>query len=299
MRTTWISMAVAAAMIAGAPAYGTETYANAELLVTAEELAEGTEVLFENGDTRNDEAGIILVDVRPLEAYRQGHIPGARHLDPNAVADPNAPIDGTLRSETAVARILADLGISAASQIVFYDDKGGFHASRMFWVAEYLGHRKVALLDGGLQAWTEQGGRLAREDSAIVAPGTFSPAVVSRRHATADYILAHADDPETVVIDVRPSALYSKGHIPWAKNIPWKGNLTEDLRMKPASALAAHFAAQGITPDKSVVIHCQNGLASAHSYFALRLLGHPRVRVYHRSWSEWGADDALPRASGV
>ena len=65
--------------------------------------------------------------------------------------------------------------------------------------------------------------------------------------------------------------------------------------MKPAAALAAHYAALGIVPEKEIAIHCQTGEASAHSYFALRLLGYPAVRVYHRSWAEWGAADDLPK----
>jgi thiosulfate/3-mercaptopyruvate sulfurtransferase len=65
--------------------------------------------------------------------------------------------------------------------------------------------------------------------------------------------------------------------------------------MKSAQALRQHFAAHGVVPDKNVAIHCTDGKASAHSYFALRLLGFPRVRTYDRSWAEWGSYDDLPK----
>lgn len=273
-------------------------YANPHLLMEVAELAEGLTVLTEDGGTANDRSGVVLVDVRPQAAFAAGHIPGARHLDPNAVAAPDAPVDGTLRSVAEVAGILAGLGISPESRVVFYDDRGGFHAARMFWVAEYLGHRNVSLLNGGLTAWTAAGHGLETGLRWPPEAARFAPAVSPRRHATADHILAHRDDPATVVLDVRPATLFAKGHIPWARNVPWSGNLAADGTFLPAGALAAHFAAHGVTPDMQVVIHCQNGLASAHSYVALRLLGHPRVRVYHRSWAEWGSDGALPVAAG-
>lgn len=130
-------------------------------------------------------------------------------------------------------------------------------------------------------------------------PGAFTPSPMPRRMANADYILSHRDDPNTVVIDVRPPDAYAKGHIPWARNIPWSQNLGEDGLFLPAPALREHFEGHGVTPDRNVVIHCQVGLASSHSYVALRLLGYPRVRVYHRSWAEWGADPSLPAETGA
>lgn len=160
---------------------------------------------------------------------------------------------------------------------------------------EYLGHRNAASLNGGWTAWLEASGTSTKD----VAPATssqFVGAVSPRRVATADYVLGVANDPDTVVVDVRPAKLFAKGRIPWAINVPWSASLRDDKRFKAAADLKAHFEAKGITPDRNIVLHCQTGLASAHSYVALRLLGYPRVRVYHRSLAEWGSDPALPKA---
>ena len=94
---------------------------------------------------------------------------------------------------------------------------------------------------------------------------------------------------------MRPAKLYQAGHIPWARNIAWSQNLTEAGTMKSADELNLHFATLGVTPDKNVAVHCQNGKAAAHSYFTLRLLGYPQVRSYDRSWAEWGSADDLPK----
>ena len=118
---------------------------------------------------------------------------------------------------------------------------------------------------------------------------------MDRRIASADWLLERRADPNVVVIDVRPPALYQKGHIPWARSIPWAQNLAADGTMKSADELLAHFASHGVTPERNIASHCQDGKASAHTYFTLRLLGFPRIRSYDRSWAEWGAADDLPK----
>jgi len=128
-------------------------------------------------------------------------------------------------------------------------------------------------------------------------PAVFQAALAPRRHASAGDVLAHREEPRRVLIDVRPQKLFAQGHIPWAINVPWSQNLGGDGRFLSASALRSHFAAHGVTPQSNVIMHCQIGLASAHSYVALRLLGFPQVRVYHRSWAEWGKDPSLPKAT--
>ena len=265
-----------------------DAYANPDLLISAEAMAERAPLR---------DTSLVVLDVRPADAFAAGHIPGAVQIDPNAVVDPASPVAGALRPLAELAEMLGGLGIAADREIVLYDDKGGFHASRLFWLLEYMGHRNVRLLDGGVQAWTAIGGALATGEGEPAEAATFRPALSPRRHASADWIMERRDDARTVVVDVRPPALYAEGHIPWALSMPWKQNLQADGTFKPADALRAHFEAMGVTPDDAIVVHCQNGLASSHSYVALRLLGYPEVRTYHRSWSEWGAADDLPKAS--
>ena len=270
-------------------------YANPSLLVDPADLA--AQLPTGTGSQSVGNAwDLVVVDVRPREDFDAGHIPGARHLDPNGVVARHSPVDGALQSISDLETLLSGLGLAANRRIVFYDDKGGFHAARMLWLMEYLGHRDVAILNGGWSGWRAAKKAVSKMES-VYHPASFQAAVSPRRHASAADVLAHRNEPNSVLIDVRPEKLYAKGHIPWAINIPWSRNLGEDGRFLGEEALRAHFAAHGVTPESNVIMHCQIGLASSHSYVALRLLGFPQVRVYHRSWAEWNMDPALPKAT--
>ncbi|MEL6198195.1 MAG: rhodanese-like domain-containing protein, partial [Pseudomonadota bacterium] len=133
MRKTLFA-AVAAAALLAPPAALAEGYANPHLLMTVERLAPQMEVITEIGERTFELDGMVLIDVRPQAAYEAGHVPGARRIDPDAVADPYAPVGGALRPVEELAAMIGALGISADTEVVFYDDKGGFHAARMFWL---------------------------------------------------------------------------------------------------------------------------------------------------------------------
>ena len=245
-----------------------------------------------------NEPHVRIVDVRSGQAYDEGHIPNAVHLGADDVIDSNSHVKGDLLPYEKLAAMLGERGIDRDTNVIFYDDKGGFIAARLFWVLEYFGHRQVSLLNGGFPKWMEEGREVTKAVPTI-KPAYFPLTLTPRKKATADWVMDRQDDPKVQVIDVRPTKMYEDGHIPWAMNIPWKQNLTPEETIKSADALSKHFEAHGVTRNKNIVVHCQTGRAASHSYFTLRLLGYPRVRVYDRSWAEWGATDDLPKAGNT
>jgi thiosulfate/3-mercaptopyruvate sulfurtransferase len=257
-------------------------YPNADLLIETGQLARHL-----------DDAALRIIDVRSAKAYASGHIPNAVHLGADDIIDAHSQVEGGLLPATQLATILGELGIDRDTKVVLYDDKGGFHAARLFWMLEYFGHRGASILNGGITKWSEEGRSLTASTPSVQGK-IFGLTPTPRRLATADWLMERNDASSVAVIDVRPSKAYAAGHIPWAINIPWKQNLKTDGTLKSAQDLRAHFASQGITPDKKVVVHCQNGKAASHSYFALRLLGYPQIRTYDRSWAEWGKAGDLP-----
>lgn len=260
-------------------------YANPQLIVDTEHLAEIM-----------NEPNVRIVDVRTKGEYKKGHIPGAVSLSFEKVDDPNGQIKNELLPPEKLARMLGKRGIGPDTRVILYDGTGGFRAARLFWILEYLGHRNVAILNGGYPKWVEEQRKVTKKVPQVKEK-TFPIALIPRRIATADWLLDRAGDENVVVIDVRGPASYQRSHIPWAKNIPWKGNINEDKTMKSPEELAAHFDAHGVTKNKNVAVHCQDGRAAAHSYYTLRLMGYPRVRSYDRSWAEWGNADDLPKVA--
>ena len=122
--------------------------------------------------------------------------------------------------------------------------------------------------------------------------------------ATRQFILDHLSDDNVVILDTRNPAEYNGvkvfaqrgGHIPGAVNIEWTEAMDKqhDMRLKPEAELRQMLEQHGITPDKTVVVHCQTHHRSAHTYMVLKSLGYENVKGYPGSWSDWGNEPNTP-----
>ena len=268
-------------------------FANPDLLVTPKQLAA---MLGGVGAKRP-----LVLDLRPPEAYTEGHIPGAIHLDLWGVSlidtDP-APLEAFM---WMIEHVLAGHGVQASTPVVVYEDQSGMRAARAFWFLEYFGHPSVRMLDGGFNAWRAAGLDVTRD----AAPPPASEWTGTRQpHTLATYreVRNALGRNDRVILDTRSQGEYCGttvrakrgGAIPGAVHIEWTRNLTPSGEFKTADELRQMYADAGVTPEREVITYCQGGYRAAHSYLALRLLGYPRVRVYVGSWKEWGDRDELP-----
>lgn len=242
--------------------------------------------------------------------YAEAHLPGATflHLDQD-LSGPMTGMNGRhpLPDPEQLARRLAACGVNNNTQIVAYDDAGGMFAARLWWLARWLGHNRVAVLDGGLQAWSAAGQPLT---SAVTQPqaGNFRPALTPL-WVDAAYVEAHLEHPEMTLIDARsPDRFRGEnetldpvgGHIPGALNRFFKDNLGTDGRFKAPSRLRDEFTPllHG-RPATEVVQQCGSGVTACHNVLAMELAGLNGSRLYAGSWSEWCANPSRPVATGA
>jgi thiosulfate/3-mercaptopyruvate sulfurtransferase len=243
----------------------------------------------------------LVLDLRPVEQYVEGHIPGAVHLDLFGVSSIDTD-EAPLRSFFwIIEHLLASRGVSTGVPVVVYDDQSGIRAARAFWFLEYFGHPNVRLLDGGFGAWTKAD-RATTNRAEKPKAADWTGAREASALATWRDLKDRLGNQDVRVVDTRSDDEYCGrqvraargGAVPGAIHLEWTRNLAKDGRFKTLEELRRMYEAVGVTPDKEIVTYCQGGYRAAHTYLALRLLGYPRVRNYIGSWKEWGDRTDLP-----
>jgi len=244
-----------------------------------------------------------LLDARPREEYRLGHLPGAMNLPAPSTDDLDANRRGFPIPPEWAERLFRGAGINSNSQVVIYDDQGNRFAARVFYILEFFGHSHVQVLNGGFKKWQSEGLPLTT-DSPGIAPGDFNPQAKPAIIATSQWVNAHLKDPQVKLLDARSAAEFKGeriqgprgGHIPGAINLEWTRVLDsgEIKTFLDAPSLEKLFSDAQVLPSHEVVTYCQMGMRAAELYFALRLLGYERVRIYDGSWQEWSALADLP-----
>jgi len=275
-------------------------YAHPERLVTTAWLA----------DHLSDPQVAVAESDEDVLLYETGHIPGSVKVDWHA--DLNDPVVRDYVDGRGFAELMASRGIGRAHTVVYYGDNFNWWAAYALWVSTLFGHADVRLLDGGRQKWIEEGRPLTTEVPRRARADY--PAVErddTRIRAFKEDVLAHIDAARPLV-DVRSPQEYSGellhmpdypqegairgGHIPGARNVPWKRAANDDGTFRTSEELRALYQGElGLDRGDDVIAYCRIGERSSHTWFVLsQLLGFERVRNYDGSWVEWGNAVRVP-----
>lgn len=254
---------------------------------------------------------IVLVDAtnssKAYQNYQQTHLQGALFVDVNTqLADikEDVSIGGRhpLPTVDQFSKTLTDLGITPETWVVVYDDKNGANAAaRFWWMLRSIGHKKVQVLSGGIQAAIQAG---FPTSSAVEVPTLVeSYPVQDWQWSTID--LGGMDEmiqkDNFLIIDVRESQRFKgetepidliAGHIPGATNIPFTTNLDENgLFLSPEELKTKYQKAFENIPDENRVVHCGSGVTACHTLLAMAIADLPIPQLYVGSWSEWSRNN--------
>lgn len=261
---------------------------------------------------------VVIIDTRDPASYAAGHIPGAVNLHDIFTFLATSTPEGMKELTGKFAAAFGSVGLSGAETAVIYEQSmnTGFGQScRGYYLLKYLGYPKVAVLHGGLAAWTAEG-----NETTIEVPET-KPAIfpVDPKGASVmvdkDLVLKVVKKGGAVLLDVRdadewigassspygPDFCPRKGRIPGAKWLEWYRMMKPGAAgpvMKTTNELKAEIATVGITPDTPVILYCFKGARASNTFLALKEAGVKDVRMYFGSWNEWSRDPSLPIESG-
>jgi thiosulfate/3-mercaptopyruvate sulfurtransferase len=253
-------------------------------------------------DLANPQAGEL--------AWSKGHIPGAihAHLDRD-LSGSVTPRSGRhpLPTPAGFAKTLSRWGVTPRTQVVAYDACSGLFAARLWWMLRWLGHDAVAVLDGGLQAWSAAGGRqdVSKSDRAACS---FAARPMAGMTVDAAELAGLLERDACLLIDARSAERFEgrsepldtvAGHVPGAVNHPTQRNLGPDGCLQPpgelrdtwSRTLAGRMGAE-------IVCMCGSGITACHHLLALEHAGISGGRLYAGSWSEWIRDPQRPVAHG-
>ena len=271
-------------------------------------------------------AGVSLIDCRfdlsrpdwGATAYAAGHIPGAvyAHLD-HDLSGAVTPESGRhpLPSHEAFAATLGRLGVDRGVQVVAYDQGNGAYAARLWWLLRWMGHSRVAVLNGGFAAWQQAAlpvstapvSRLANFERAP-ADGAATAAAVTTAELQGMVGAGDLSSARRALVDARGADRFAgqnetidpvAGHIPGARNHPFTRNLAAGGHFLGAAELREQWlrTLDG-RPPETVIAMCGSGVTACHNLLALEVAGLPGGRLYAGSWSEWIRDPRRPIAVG-
>ena len=266
------------------------------LLVSTEWVAEHLE-----------DPGVVIVHVAMAHHGAPAKLlPGAAYLDYHAI-ETSDELSIEMPPVEELEAAFRSAGISNECHVVLYGPPPAHIAARAFVTLEYLGHERVSVMDGGIEAWLEEGRPIADAPSTPAA-GSFEARVDASVLVDAAWIRDHLEDPGIAVIDARPADQYEgqssrdylrPGHIPGAGNLYYRDLVRSEKlhRMKDPAEARRLLEQAGAAPGKTIVSYCQIGMRASYNYLVARHLGYD-VKFYDPSWVEWGDDPDLPAEAG-
>ena len=253
-------------------------------------------------------AGAVYAHLDTALSAKHG-VPGAHGVITATGAD--APASGgrhPLPNREKFATWLSEVGFSNDMQAVVYDRNGANYCGRLWWMLKWAGHANVAVLDGGLQAWTAAGGQITAGEEPAHFQSNFTLGQELVALVATKTVADNLGQPAQTLVDARGAPRFrgevepldpAAGHIPGALNRPFASNIGADGKFKPAAVLKAEFETLLAGRDPASVVHqCGSGVSAVANLLAMQIAGLGNTGLYAGSWSDWCSDPTRPVEKG-
>lgn len=238
--------------------------------------------------------------------YRAAHISGARFFDIDEMADPETALPHMVPTPGRFERLMGALGVSNASTVVFYDQKGLASAARGWWLMGLFGHDEAYVLDGGLPAWVREGRAVEAGDAPAPLPQEFRASLRAGRLRGVGDVLGNLQSGRDLVLDARSAGRFDGtqpeprpgmpgGHIPGSRSLPYTELLNPNGTMLDPAALRTRFERAGVDGGRTVITSCGTGVTATILTLGLLRAGFDAGAVYDGSWTEWASRPDTPK----
>ena len=260
--------------------------------------------------TQMGQPDLVIVDVRAPEAYELGHIKGAINIPVKSTQGTVKGVKEMMLPAADLEKLLGSKGLSSDAYVVLYDENVQDYSTLFFWTLDALGHKKMAVLNGGISKWAKEGLPVVAEETKL-APTKYTAQFDPSKVATREDVKKSLGKKEVVLVDTRSPKEFSGetpgrdvgrgGHLAGAVNLDWVTHATtkDGFKVyKSADELLSMYEKAKVTKDKEVLVYCRTGLRCTNTYFVLKLLGYPNVKSYDASMIEWSNIPDLPVETG-
>ncbi|MEN6358644.1 MAG: rhodanese-like domain-containing protein [Smithella sp.] len=250
---------------------------------------------------------LIILDVRRVEDYREGHIPGALSAFYGSWAYMKNGLFASLPEKDDIDDTIGYMGIGFGNWVVVTGcmdtPRLSYQSARVACTLQYAGIENVALLDGGMNKWIAEKKSMSKRIERR-KPNHFKGKYSGEKFADKNYVKERLG--KLILLDTREREFFTgekkmdcvpkTGHIPGAFNMPTSCAFNEDKTFKTKEELAAIVeAAAGKDRSAAIVTYCDIGqCCPTWSYLLTEVLGYTNVRLYEGAMQEWAQDADAP-----